>query len=63
MLKKLVRVIHKVGTATKLNVSEDILENVFTMKEAFAEEVMTVDICTELQKQHDNVRNATKDQT
>ena len=33
------------------------------MKEVIAEEMMTADICTELQKQHDNVRNATKDQT
>ena len=33
------------------------------MKEAIADETMTADICTEQQKQHDNVRNATKDQT
>ena len=41
---------------------KDILENVSTVKEAIAEMRKTVDICTELPNQHDNVRNVTRDQ-
>ena len=46
---------------TKSSVSEDILENVYSLKETIAEG--TTEFNWEQQKQPDNVRNATRDQT
>ena len=42
--------------------SRDILEDVSTLKEAIAEITKTVDICTELPNQHNNVGNVKRDQ-
>ena len=50
MWRKHVSYIYKMVTATKSPVSEDIPENVISTREAFADEMETAVICTDLEK-------------
>ena len=50
------------ASAIKLAVGKDIPDHATTMKEAIAEMRKTVDICTELPNQHDNVINVKRHQ-
>ena len=63
MLKKHVSSIYKMVTVTKYHVSEDIPENVTSFREAFANEMETAVIYTDLEIIQDNVINMTREQT